>query len=127
MPRAGVMHVRWPEGYFTDNYPSSVIPGYIDTVKGEPLTVKPVAVYSQFIEMCVLAYGSIYSWQPEIDLYQSSWPAVFAAIPVLYTISECLLERLIESLPESLHDSLLESRFESMLESLLKRASHRKE
>jgi hypothetical protein len=39
MPRVAVMHVRWPEGYFTDKYPSLVISGYIYSAKGEPLTV----------------------------------------------------------------------------------------
>jgi hypothetical protein len=39
MPRVVVMHVRWPEGYFTDKYPLLVIPGYIYSAKGEPLTV----------------------------------------------------------------------------------------
>jgi len=63
--------------------------------------------------MYAWAYGTIYSWRPEMDLYQSS--AVFTAIPVLYTIAESLLE------------SLLESLFESLLESLLERASHREE
>jgi hypothetical protein len=43
--------------------------------------------------------------------YQSSLPAVFATIPVLYTIAESPLESLLESL----HESLLE------------RASHREE
>jgi hypothetical protein len=65
--------------------------------------------------MYAWAYGTIYSWRPEMDLYQSSLPAVFAAIPVLYTIAESPLE------------SLLESLFESLLESLLERASHRDE
>jgi hypothetical protein len=65
--------------------------------------------------MCAWAYGTIYSWRPEMDLYKSSLPAVFAAIPVLYTIAESLLESLLESLHESL------------LESLLERASHREE
>jgi len=50
-----------------------------------------------------------------MDLYQSSLPAVFAAIPVLYTIAESPLE------------SLLESLFECLFESLLERASHREE
>ena len=58
-----------------------------------------------------------------MDLYQSSLPAVFAAIPVLYTIAESLLESLLVSLLES----FLESLFESLLESLLQRASHREE
>jgi len=62
--------------------------------------------------MYTWAYGTIYGWRPEMDLYQSSLPAVFAAIPVLYTIAESLLE------------SLLESLFECLLESLLERASH---
>jgi len=65
--------------------------------------------------MCAWAYGTIYGWRPEMDLYQSSLPAVFAAIPVLYTIAESPLE------------SLLESLFKSLLESLLERASHREE
>jgi hypothetical protein len=60
----------------------------------------------------VWAYGTIYSWRPETDLYQSSVPAVFAAIPVLCTIAESPLQILLESL----HASLLES--------LLERASH---
>ena len=42
-----------------------------------------------------------------MDLYQFSLPAVFAAIPVLYTIADSPLE--------------------SLLESLLERASHREE
>jgi len=50
-----------------------------------------------------------------MDLYQTSLFAVFAAIPVLYTIAESPLE------------SLLESLFECLLESLLERASHREE
>jgi len=54
-----------------------------------------------------------------IYLYQSSLPAVFAAIPVLYTIAESPLESLLLS--------LLENLFESLLESLLERASHREE
>jgi len=37
-----------------------------------------------------------------MDLYQSSLPAVFAAILVLYTIAVSPLERLLESLLESL-------------------------
>jgi hypothetical protein len=65
--------------------------------------------------MCAWAYGTIYSWRPEMDLHQSSLPAVFAAIPVLYTIARTPFE------------SLLESPFESLLESLLERASHREE
>jgi hypothetical protein len=62
-----------------------------------------------------------------MDLYQSSLPAVFAAIPLLYTIADSPLEILLESLLESLLQSLLESRFECLHESLLERASHRKE
>jgi hypothetical protein len=54
-----------------------------------------------------------------MDLYQSSLPAVFAAIPVLYTIGDSPLESLLESLFESL--------FESLLESLLERVPHREE
>ena len=55
--------------------------------------------------------------------YQTSLPAVFTAIPVLYTITGSPLESLLESLLES----MLESHLESMLESLLERASHREE
>jgi hypothetical protein len=58
--------------------------------------------------MYVWAYGTIYGWRPEMDLYQSSLPAVFAAIPLLYTIADSPLESLLESPLES----LLESRFE---------------
>jgi len=65
--------------------------------------------------MYAWAYGTIYGWQPEMDLYQSSLPAAFAAIPLLYTITDGPLE------------SLLESRFECLHESHLERASHRKE
>jgi len=49
--------------------------------------------------------------------------AVFAAVPVLYTIAESPLESLLVSLLES----LLESLFEGLLECLLERASHREE
>jgi len=55
--------------------------------------------------------------------YQSSLPALFAAILVLYTIGVSPHERLLERLLERLHESL----FESLLESLLERASHWKE
>jgi hypothetical protein len=77
--------------------------------------------------MCAWAYGTIYSWRPETDLYQSSVPAVFAAIPVLCTIAESPLQILLESLIQSLLQSLLESLLDSLLESLLERASHREE
>jgi hypothetical protein len=33
------LHVRRPEGYFTDKYPLLVIPGYIYSVRGKPLTI----------------------------------------------------------------------------------------
>jgi hypothetical protein len=60
-----------------------------------------------------------------MDLYQTSLPAVFAAILVLYTFAESplehLLERLLESLFESPLVSLLESLHESVFESLLER------
>jgi len=54
-----------------------------------------------------------------MDLYQSSLPAICAAIPILCTIAESPLESLLESLIESL--------FESLREGLLERASHREE
>jgi hypothetical protein len=58
--------------------------------------------------MYAWAYGTIYSWRPEMDLYQPSLPAVFAAsIPVLYTIAESLLESLLECLLESLLERAL--------------------
>jgi len=41
-----------------------------------------------------------------MDLYQSSLPAVFAAILVLYTIAECPLEILLKTLLKSLLKSL---------------------
>jgi len=40
MARVVVLHVRWPEGYFTDKYPSLVISGYVYSIRREPLTVK---------------------------------------------------------------------------------------
>jgi hypothetical protein len=73
--------------------------------------------------MCAWAYGTIYSWRQEMDLYQSSVPAVFAAIPVLCTIAESSLQILLASLLESLLESLLGS----LLESLLESASHQEE
>ena len=69
--------------------------------------------------MCARAYGTIYGWWPEMDLFQSSLPPAFAAIPVLYTMAESPLESLLES--------LLKSLFKSLLENLLERASHREE
>jgi hypothetical protein len=57
--------------------------------------------------MCVRAYGSIYSWQLEMDLYQSSLPAVFTDIPITYTVAECPLVILLDNLVESLLGSLL--------------------
>jgi len=62
-----------------------------------------------------------------MNLYQSSLPSVFAAVPVLYTIAESPLASLLETLLESLLESLLENLLESLLESLLERASHREE
>jgi len=69
--------------------------------------------------MCARAYGTVYSCGMEMDLYQSSLPAVFAAIPVLYTIAESPLQRL--------HVRRLECLFKSLLESFLERASHLEE
>jgi hypothetical protein len=40
LPWVGVIHVRWPEGYFTAMYPLSNS-RTIDTVKGKPLTHNP--------------------------------------------------------------------------------------
>jgi hypothetical protein len=57
--------------------------------------------------MCVWAYGTIYGWRPEIDLYLSLLPAVFTVIPVLYTVSLSPLESPLAL--ESLLESLLES------------------
>jgi hypothetical protein len=51
--------------------------------------------------MCVCAHGTIYGWWPEMDLYLSLLPAVFAASPL-----ESML--VLGSLLESLLDSLLE-------------------
>jgi hypothetical protein len=68
--------------------------------------------------MCAWTYGTIYSWQLEMDLYQSSLPTVFTAIPVLYTIAESPLERLLGRLLGSLLGSLLESLLKSLFESL---------
>jgi hypothetical protein len=69
--------------------------------------------------MCVWAYETIFSWPPEMNLIQCSLPAVFAAIPVLYTIDGSPLD--------SLHDIVLESLCESLVQSLLERAWHREE
>ena len=64
------------------------------------------------------AYRTIYGWQLEMDLHESSLPGVFAAIPVLYTIAESTLV----SLRENLLESLLEGVSECLLRSLLERA-----
>jgi len=102
---------------------------------GPLFKAQPVVIHSPFIDMLAWACRTRYSWRPETDLYQSSLPAVLAAILVLYTITECLvermresllvsmLERLLESLSESLLDSLHESLFERLLESLLESGS----
>jgi hypothetical protein len=55
---------------------------------------------------------------------QSVLPPVFTAIPLLYHLAECPLERLLESLLGSLVEILLESFFERQLENLLEAASH---
>jgi len=52
---------------------------------------------------------------------QSLLPAVFTAIPLLYSIAESPLERLLERVLESLVQSLLESPLTSLLESLFER------
>jgi hypothetical protein len=75
------------------------------------------------MKMYVWDCGTIYGWRLEMDPSQSSLPAVFAAIPVLFTIAESPLVSVLEILLES----LLESLFECLLESLLERASHREE
>jgi len=53
--------------------------------------------------MYAWAYGTIYRCRQEMDIYLSLLPAVFAVIPVLYT----LLLR-VPLVIESLLDSLLE-------------------
>jgi hypothetical protein len=60
--------------------------------------------------MCAWAYGTIYGCRPEMDLYLSLLPAVFAVIPVLYTIAASLHESplAIDYLLYSLLESLLE-------------------
>jgi sorbitol-specific phosphotransferase system component IIC len=60
-----------------------------------------------------------------MDLYLSLLPAVFAVIPVRYTIAATLHESplAIEYLLYSLLGSLLEGLLESPLESLLERAT----
>jgi hypothetical protein len=37
---------RWPEVYFTDKYTSLVIPGYIYSVRGKPLTETDASAYA---------------------------------------------------------------------------------
>jgi hypothetical protein len=61
----------------------------------------------------------LYGWRPEMDLYLSVLPTVFAASPLE---SPLVLGSLLESLHESLHDSLLDSLLDSPLDSLLERA-----
>jgi hypothetical protein len=75
--------------------------------------------------MCAWAYGAIYNWQPEMDLFLSLLPGVFIVIPVLYTVSLSTLESplALEGLLESLLGSLLDSLLESLLKSLLERAT----
>jgi len=55
-----------------------------------------------------------------MDLSQTSLPAVFAAIPVLYTIAQSPLERLLGSMLESLLESLLQSLLESLFDNCLR-------
>jgi hypothetical protein len=68
--------------------------------------------------MCAWAYGTIYGWQLEMDLYLALLPRVIAVIPVLYTVSLSVLESplALESLLESLLGSLLDSLLDSLLE-----------
>jgi hypothetical protein len=68
--------------------------------------------------MCAWAYGTIYGWQPEMELYLALLPGVFAVILVLYTVSLSPLESplALESLLESLLGSLLDSLLDSLLE-----------
>jgi hypothetical protein len=40
MPRAAVLHLRRPEGYLTEKYPSLTIPGYIYSARGKPITMR---------------------------------------------------------------------------------------
>jgi len=60
MPRVVVLHVRWPEGYFTDKYPSLVISSYVYSVKGEPLTVEfHIGVHGSCDSMSILHVESL--------------------------------------------------------------------
>jgi hypothetical protein len=63
--------------------------------------------------MYAWAYGAIYGCQQRMDRYKFSLPAGFAAIPVLYTVTESPLESLLESLLERLLESLVESLHET--------------
>jgi hypothetical protein len=68
MPRAVVLHVRWPEGYFTDKYPSSIIPGYIYSAKGEPLTFLSRLPYvpGHIVQLLLkILVGSWNHWSPQ--------------------------------------------------------------
>jgi hypothetical protein len=58
--------------------------------------------------MCYSVYAILSDWGPELNLYQPSLEAVFAAIQVLYSIPDCLLESLLWSLLGRLHETLLE-------------------
>jgi len=63
--------------------------------------------------MYAWAYGTIYGWQPEMDLYLSLLPAVIAVIQLESPLAlGSLLERLLESLLDSLLDSPLDSQLE---------------
>jgi hypothetical protein len=68
--------------------------------------------------MDLRAYGSIYSWRLEMDLYQSSLPAVFADIPVTYTVAGSPLVILLDSLLESLLGGLLKACLRTMVREL---------
>jgi hypothetical protein len=51
--------------------------------------------------MCACAYGTIYGWRPEMDLYLSLLPAVFAASPLESPLAlGSLLQSLLKSLLE---------------------------
>jgi hypothetical protein len=85
--------------------------------------MQPIVIYGQFINMYTWVYETIHSWWPELDLYMSSMPAVFAPKSVMYTFAKRPLVSLLESQPVCLLSSLLVSTFESLLGSPLEGAS----
>ena len=63
----------------------------------DPCAMQPIAIYSQFIEMCAWAYGTIYGCRPEMDLY----------LPVFTACSLRFYTGTVHTIATSLHESPL--------------------